>query len=140
MATGVPFDCLAEDLGNGLHDFSNDTLKVFLTNSTPDAAANAVYSDLTDLATSGGYTAGGASIGANTWSQSGGVASLVAGTDPVTFTATSGFGPFRYAVLYNFTATGKNLIAYWDKGTSSAVAASGSFTFDPGAVLLDLEV
>lgn len=138
MATPIPFDCFALDLGKKIHNLSTDTLKVYLTNTAPNVAAHAVYADLADLATAGGYTAGGQSIGANTWSQTGGVAALAPGAD-LTFTATTGFGPFRYAVLYNFTAANKNLICYWDNGAAVTVAAGANFTVDFGAKVLELE-
>ncbi len=137
MATFTPFNCFSLDLGKGIHNFNSDVLKVYLTNATP-SLANTVYNTPADLATSGGYTAGGLSTGSNTWSQVAGLATLIMGTNPA-FLATTGFGPFRYAVLYNFTATLKNLIGYWDNGSAISIPASGTFdgTFAAPALSLD---
>ena len=38
MATLVKFQDFAEQLGKGIHDLSADTIKVFLTNSAPNAS------------------------------------------------------------------------------------------------------
>lgn len=135
MPAFVEFDCFLIDLGKKVHHLDTDALKVCLTNTAPDVVADAVYADIVDLATAGGYIAGGLSLGSNAWSQVGGVATLVAGGSPV-FTATTGFGPFRYAVLYNFTAAAKNLIGYWDNGTSVSIAAAGNFDFNIGSPAL----
>lgn len=137
MASPVTFDCLALDIGEGKHKFNIDTLKAYLTDTAP-VLINTVYGTPADLPTAGGYTAGGLSLGSNTWSQVSGLASLVAGSNLV-FTATTGFGPFRYAVIYNFTAAAKNLIGYWDNGSSISIAAAATFEvdFSPNVLTLD---
>ena len=58
----------------------------------------------------------------------------------VLFTATTGFGPFRYAVLYNDTATNDELIGWYDYGSSATLLALETFTvdFDPSAGVLTL--
>lgn len=134
----VPFDCLSLDVGNGLHVFSTDVLKVYLSNVAPNVGANTQYGAPADLATAGGYTAGGVSLGANTWNQVGGLASLIAGAN-VVFTATTGFGPFRYAILYNFTSATKPLIGYYDNGSSISVSAGNTFAVDFGASVFTLQ-
>jgi hypothetical protein len=139
MAVFVPFNCFIHDLGKGVHDLENDVFKIYLTNTAPDVAADAVYADLPDLATGGGYTAGGITTGSNTWSQVDGLASFVPGVGSVLFEATTGFGPFRYAVLYNFTAAGQNLCAYYDNGAPVTLGAAGEFEVDLAPQLFTLE-
>jgi hypothetical protein len=76
-----------------------------------------------------------------TSSQSGGVYKLVL-ADPATWTATSGsFAPFQYAVLYNDTAASKNLIGWWDYGSTVTLLNNDSFTvdFDPTTGVLTIE-
>lgn len=134
MATFTKVYCFVEDLGLKKHNLDTDTLKVYLTNGTPTTGTT-VYNTPTDLSTSGGYTAGGADA-TGVWTQSTGTAQL-AGTD-VVFTATSGFGPFRYAILYNDTAAAKNVIGFWDYGSALTLAASETFTVDFGSTVLTL--
>lgn len=134
MASFVKFYCFVEDLGLKKHNLDTDTLKVYLTNTAP-TQSNTVYNTPADLSTSGGYTAGGADA-TGVWTQSTGTAQL-AGTD-IVFTATSGFGPFRYAVLYNDTAAAKNLIGYWDYASAVTLGASETFTVDFGSTVLTL--
>jgi hypothetical protein len=62
--------------------------------------------------------------------------------DPPTWTASgAGFGPFRYAVLYNDTAASKGLIGWWDYGSSISLSAGDTFTvdFDPTTGVLTLQ-
>jgi hypothetical protein len=142
MAAFNKFECFVGDLGLKLHNLNTDTLKVFLTNSAPSVSADAVFTDLTDLATKNGYTAGGADA-TNTYSQTTGTGNL-AGTD-IVWTATAaddgtglGGGAFRYAVLYNDSAAAKNLIGWWDYGSAITVASGETFTVDFGATLLTI--
>lgn len=137
MATLIPFNCFVLDLGKKIHNLDTDTLKVYLTNATP-SLSNTVYNTPADLATSGGYTAGGATLGDCVWSQVDGVATLVAGEN-LSWTATSGFGPFRYAILYNDTAALKNLIAYADNGSSISVASGATFEVNFSSPLLTVQ-
>ena len=83
----------------------------------------------------GGYTAGGQDAQA-AYSQASGTGTLT-GTD-IVWTATTGFGPFRYAVLYNDTSGTKPLIGWWDYGSAVTLGASETFTVDFGASILTL--
>jgi hypothetical protein len=134
MAAFNKFNCFVGDVGLKLHNLNTDTLKVYLTNTTP-VATNTVYNTPADLATSGGYTAGGSNV-TNTYSQTSGTGTL-AGTT-IVFTATTGFGPFEFAVLYNNTAAAKNLIGWWDYGGAVTLGASETFTVAFGASILTL--
>jgi hypothetical protein len=128
MATFNKFNCFVGDVGLKLHNLNTDTLKVYLTNAAP-AAGNTAYNVPADIGTQNGYTVGGAGVG-NTFSQTGGVGTLGIGAD-IVWTATGGsVGPFRYAVLYNDTAAGKNLIGWWDYGSAITLLTGETFTFD----------
>lgn len=134
MASFNKYNQFVQDLSSGVHQFQTGTthvLKVLLSNTAPNATTNAVRADTTELATGGGYTSGGISVGTITGAQTSGTFKLTGGTDPV-FTATTGFGPFRYAILYNDTPTTpvKPLIGWWDYGSSITLAASETFTVD----------
>ena len=134
MAVMNFFDCFALDMGAGKHNFTVDVCKIYLTDVAP-LSSDTIYGTPADLATGGGYVAGGESI-ANTWTESGGIASLIAGAN-LLWTATSGFGPFRYAILYNFTSGTKPLIAWWDcTGAPITIVPGGTFSGTFGAQVL----
>ena len=133
MAAYVKFQQFVEDLGAKVHDLqaAGDTLKVYLTNNTPDVAADAVKADLVGITEENGYAPADIQ---NDYSQTTGTATLT-GVD-VVFTASGGnFGPFRYAVLYNDTPTSPAdpLIAYWDYGSETTITDGNDFTVDFGS-------
>jgi hypothetical protein len=136
MASFNKFNQFVADIGLKIHNLNTDTLNIYLTNAAP-SASNTVYNTPADLSTSGGYTAGGAAVPSTSYAQSSGTATLAGSS--VVFTATTGFGPFRYAVLYNVTAASKNLIGWWDYGSAVTLGASETFTVAPsGNVLLTI--
>ena len=129
MATFNKFESFVEALAEKVHNLGADTLKVMLTNSAV-VATNTIKANLTDLSTANGYTAGGNTAAVSTSAQTSGTYKLVL-ADPATWTASGGsIGPFRYAVLYNDTATNKELIGYWDYGTALTVLTGETFTLD----------
>jgi hypothetical protein len=139
MATFNKFDCFVGDLGLKLHNLNTDTLKVYLTNEAPAAgmtvynANGGVADGPEEILGENGYAAGGVDV-ENTWAQVGGLGTLAIGADKVLTGTTAddatGFGPFRYAVLYNSTATAKNLIGWWDRGSATTVLLDETFTLD----------
>ena len=102
-----------------------------LTNGVPGSTA--FVAGTTDLATSGGYTQGGANVATTSATQSGGVYSLILAA-PTTWTASGGGFTFRYVLLVNKT---NNLVpGYWDNGSSIVMNGGNAdtFTFTPDAV------
>ena len=141
MATYNKFQAFVEALAEKTHNLGTDSLKVYLSNATPDAATDAVFADLAEIAAGNGYTAGGNVATQTSSEQTGGIYKLVL-ADPATFTASGGsIGPFRYAVLYNFTTVSGNLIGWWDFGTSITLSAGDTFAvdFDPTTGVLTLQ-
>ena len=128
MASFNKFQPFVENLAEKVFNLGSDTLKVLLTNSAP-AAANGVKSDLTEISSGNGYTAGGATSSTSSSAQTSGTYKLVLGD--VTITASGGsIGPFRYAVLYDDTAASDQLIGFWDYGSSITLANGESITVD----------
>lgn len=129
MATYNKFQDFSEQLVRGVHDWDAHTFKIALTNTAPTATQTTW--NLTDHpapAAANGYTAGGTATTIAVSETSG--TTTVTGTQ-VVFTATAGgIGPFRYAVLYNDTATSPAdaAIAYWDYGSSVTLADTETFT------------
>lgn len=127
MATVTIFDCFPEDAAEGKHNLASNTLKVALTNTAPSKASNTAFADITEISAGNGYTAGGVTATVDASSQSGGVYTLT--LSGVTWTASGGdIATHRYAVLYNATAAGKNLIAYADYGVSAVIANGNTDT------------
>lgn len=129
MSVFNKFNCFVADIANKVHNLGSDTLKIMLTNSAPNGSTNTVKADITEISAGNGYSAGGLTITGITSTQSSGLYKLVSSVDPV-LTASGTVGPFRYAVMYNSTAASGNLIGYWDRGTSIALASADTFTID----------
>jgi len=93
-----------------------------------------------EIAAGGGYTAGGNTAAVSSAAQTAGTFKLVL-ADPATWTGSGGgFGPFRYAVLYDSTPATKWLVGYYDYGSSISLAASDTLLvdLDPTAGVLTL--
>jgi hypothetical protein len=135
MATYSKYQDFVEQLCNGVHNFGSHTFKVALSNGTP-SAAHATLSQITELSTANGYTAGGlaTTIGV---SETGGTVTVTA-TDPTAWTASGAGITFRYAALYNDTSASDNLVAYWDNGSSTTVTSGNTLQVDFGANLFTL--
>lgn len=129
MAIYNKFQDFSEQLVRGVHDWDAHTFKVALTNTAP-AATDTTWNTSSHPApaAANGYTAGGTATTIAISETSG--TTTVTGTQ-VVFTATAGgIGPFRYAILYNDTATSPAdaAIAYWDYGSSVTLADTETFT------------
>ena len=136
------YHCFVENLAEKTHNLASDTLKVALTNTAPNASTHTVLANIGEITAANGYTAGGNKTTQSSSAQSGGTYTLVSG-DPATWTASGGtIGPFRYAVLYNDTATSPAdaLVGWWDYGSSVSLQDGENITVkfnnaSPGAIL-----
>jgi hypothetical protein len=127
------FQDFVEQLGKGVHNFSTHTFKIALTNSAP-LATNTVLADITQISATGGYTAGaggGYTLSSVVWAETSGTAKLTI-ADLVITASGGSVGPFRYAVLYNDTATSPAdaLIGYYDYGSALTLADTETLTID----------
>lgn len=123
-ASYVKIPAATEKLVEGIHA-GTDQWAVALTNTVP--ASDAFVAGTTDLATAGGYTAGGANVATNSAGMNASDFVLVL-ADPAVWTATGAGFTFRYALLVNKTA---NIVpGYWDYGSSQVVAAGETVTVD----------
>ena len=103
------------DLGAKLHDLSANTLKLaFCTNANAPTTASHILTDLTKVSNTniGGVDP---SLSTVTWTQSTGTATLGAAT--CTITSVTGDFTFRHIVIYNDSATNKNIIGWYDYGS-----------------------
>lgn len=136
MAAFNKFHCFVADLAHKKHNLSSDVLKVYLSNSAPNASTHTAYDVTTgttgpaEIAAGNGYTAGGATATLTSSAQTSGTYKLTL-QDPPTWTATGGtVGPLRYAVLYNSTSAGKELLGWWDYGASVTLQATETVAVD----------
>jgi len=118
-----------EDLAEGINS-GTDQWAIALSASVP--ASKVFTSGTTDLATSGGYTAGGANVSTTSSGMNASDFVLVL-ADPSVWTGSGGGFTFRYALLVNKTvlqgAQG-TVMGYWDYGSAQAVAAGETVTVD----------
>lgn len=95
--------------------------------NTVNASDVTFVAGTTDLATGGGYTAGGNNVTTTSAGQTAGTFRLIL-ADPAVWTATGGGFTFRYALLIEKT---NNIpVGYWDYGSSQAVAVGETVTVD----------
>lgn len=138
----------------GAHNFESHNFKVALTNVMPEPTA-AVLADITQVAASGGYAAGGYVLDSITVASAIEDVKLVVNDAIQTISATvarvkiadeviaatgGAIGPLRYAVVYNDTSAGKPLVGYADYGSSVTLADGEALTldFDPDTGVLTL--
>lgn len=119
MAAFNKFNSFVEFLAEKTHNLGSDQIKVALTNTAP-TAANSLLADITEIS----YTnCSSRNVTTTSSSQTSGLYKLVLAN--LTLTASGGsVGPFRYIVLYNDTAASKNLIGWYDRGSSLTLADS----------------
>lgn len=138
MAAYNKFLDFSEQLAKGVQNFGTDTYKIALSNVLP-LNTYASLSEITEISAGSGYTTGGDPTTTSVSETSG--TSTVLGTE-VTFEASGGtIGPFRYAVLYNDSATSPAdaLVAWWDYGSSITLNDGETFRIQfnnasPGAI------
>lgn len=131
MPTPVEFQQFPEDIAHGVHNLGSHTLKLALTNTLPDVAANAVLADLTEIAEGNGYVAGGYTASVTASGQTAGVYALELGAFNILATGGS-MAEWRWAVLYNDTATDGPLICSWDRGAPITLTDGASVLIEAG--------
>lgn len=130
MATFTKYNTFMDEVSKGGHNLQTAVFKVALTNTAPTAASDTVWNTTVAPApaAANGYTAGGNTITTSSAATTTGTFKLVL-ADSV-FTATSGgIGPFRYAIIYNSSASNK-VVGYYDYGSSITPADTETFTVD----------
>lgn len=125
MAAYNKFDSFVEALAKKVHNIAADQLMVALTNVAP-VAGNSRLSDLTQIA----YTNLSARVlTVASCAQTAGVLNAI--INDLVLTSSGGpTGPFRYIVIYNNTATNKELISWFDYGSSITLADNETLTLD----------
>ena len=135
MATYTKFQQFVEDLAHGVHNFDSDTIKVALSNASnaPSASLDVKLADITTIATT---NLDSVTLTVSSSGQTAGTYKLVVADKLLT--ATGDVPAFRYAIIYNDTATNKELICFFDYGSEVTLHANDTFNLDFGDELFSL--
>jgi hypothetical protein len=127
MASLVKYNALIDNIASGGHNLKTAVIKCALTADTPNAATDTTmtYTPPTNV---NGYPSGGNTLTTTSAATSGGLFTLKL-ADTVFTGASGGIGPFRYAVLYNSSASNK-LIGYYDYGIVTQLGNTETLTVD----------
>ena len=126
MAAFNKFRSFAAAMPNGVHNLATGTLKIALCPpaSTP-VNTNTQLSNLTVIA----YTNLSAlTVTTTSSTQTAGLYKLICAN--LVLTASGTVADFRFVVLYNDTATNKELIGWWDYGSTVTMLNTETFTID----------
>ena len=120
------FNSFTEALAEKVHNLGSDQLKLALTAAAnAPVATNTQLSNLTEIS----YTnLSSRNVTTTSSSQTAGTYKLV--LQDLLLTASGAVGPFRYVVLYNDTATNKELIGWYDYGTDISLGSGESLDVD----------
>ena len=137
MAAFNKFNSFVEAIAEKKHNLGSDSLVVALcAAASPPSASNSVLADLTQIA----YTnLSSRALTISSSSQTSGTYKLVLAD--LTLTASGGaVAAWRYAVIYNDTATNDELIGYYDRGSDLTLADGDSvvLNFDGSAGVLTI--
>lgn len=124
MAAFNKFNAFTKACAEKVHNLASDQLMVALTSVAP-VPTNAVLTDLTQIS----YTNLSSRVVTTSASaQASGVYKLTLAD--LVLTASGAVAAFRYVVLYNNTATNKELIGWWDRGSTITMANTETTTLD----------
>lgn len=124
MATFTKFQPFVENVAEKVFNLGSDVIKVALTNTAPTNTFGTL-SQLTEIS----YTNCSArTVTITSSAQTSGTYKLVLAD--LVLTASGTVGPFRYVVIYDDTATNKELIASYDYGSSITLNSGDTFTID----------
>jgi len=131
MATYTKFQKFPLALASAKHNLVTAQLTVALTNSAPSAANDDELADISEVSYANVSTR---NITTTSCTQTGGTLSLILAD--LTLTASGAVGPFQYIVIYNDSATNKDLICFYNYGSAVTMAAADTFLcdFDPAGL------
>ncbi len=127
MATYTKFNSFVEALAEKAHNLGSDTLKIALcASASAPVAANAVLADLTEIA----YTNLSArTLTTSSSGQTSGTYKLVLAD--LTLSASGGaVAAFQYIVIYNDSASNKELIGFYNYGSAVTLQNGDQFVLD----------
>lgn len=127
MATYNKFNSFVEALAEKVHNLGSDQLVVALcATANAPVASNTQLSNLTQISYTNLSTR---NLTTSTSSQTSGTYKLV--INDLVLTASGGsVASFQYVVIYNDTATNKELICWFDYGSAVTLASGETLTLD----------
>lgn len=140
---GAIYNNFKEQLLNGLFNLANgqDTIKVTLhTSYTPDIDTHDQWADVsgTEYGSGSGYTAGGATLANQATSQDDTNDRGKFDGDDVTWSSLGALSPATpgHAIMWDDTAAGDELIAYWELGTTATNGGNYTLQFGANGIIL----
>lgn len=125
MATYNKFQPFVEALAEKVHNLGSDALTIALTNSAPTAGMDQL-ADISEIA----YTyCSDRVLTVSASAQTSGTYKLTI-ADKILSASGGAVGAFRYIVIYNDTAAGDELIAWFDYGSSITLNDGETITLD----------
>jgi hypothetical protein len=125
MASFNKFNSFVEAVAEKTHNLQSDTLMVALSNTLP-TASNTQLSNITEVSYA---NCSSRALTVATSAQTSGTYKLV--VNDITLTASGGtVGPFQYIIIYNNTATNKELIGFFDRGAAITLQDGDTFLLD----------
>jgi hypothetical protein len=127
MASFQKFDSFVEAVAEKTHNLGSDSVKIALcAAASAPVASNTKLADLTEIS----YTNLSArAVTTMSSAQTSGLYKLI--LQDLVLTASGAVATFRYVVLYNDTATNKELIGFYDYASNVTLNNSGeTFTID----------
>ena len=133
MASYNKFSDYVEQLNKAIHNWASHTYKSAFSNTAP-SASNTQLSDITQISSGGGYTAGaggGVTLDTVTLSETSGTAKLTIADEVFTASGAT-VGPMRYFPIYNDSATSPAdaLVCWYDYGSSFSLLDTETLTID----------
>jgi len=121
------FNSFVAAVANGVHNLSTATLKVALTAAAnAPVATNTQLSNLTEISYTNLSTR---TLTTTSSTQTGGLYSLI--LQDLVLTASGGsVAAFQYVVIYNDSATNKELIGFYSYGSALTLANGETLTID----------
>ena len=140
MAAFTKYNFFVDEVAKAGHNMATAVFKCALTNTAPTPLTDTVWNTTVypAPAAANNYTSGGNTLTTSSATTSTYIFKLVIADSVFTATA-GGIGPFRYAIIYNSSATNK-VVGYYDYGSSISLADTETFTvdFDPTNGMIQL--
>jgi|SRR6516225_9410676 hypothetical protein len=122
------FNAFVQDIAQGVHNLSTNSLTYALTATLP-VATNSVIANITQIA----YTNMSTRVPTITsCTQTGGLLKLIIANLTITQSTTAS-AAFQYVVFYNATPAAGPLISWWDYGSSVTLQPNDTFAIQPDA-------